>query len=245
MLKSKNKQLLIISSFLTLVISVPSFSGAGRTAAQFLTMGGGPRAAAMSDAYTAMSGDITSIFWNPSGLAAMQGCQFFTSYTDYSVLFGEADEGLYYRLFAAGIPLKNWGSDFPDLGTISTALQINGQGYIDITTDSPEVISREYIADNLMGGCMGGCIGGCVGMPVVYAIDKTSTKTFIARVHITEMRLLSVKTGDILWQGDIEGDSQSRGASRVRHQTMDRALEKALEMLVKKLSSVEISTDTK
>jgi len=148
MLKSKNKLLLIISCFLTLVISVPSFSGAGRTAAQFLGLGGGPRAAAMGDAYTAMSGDITSIFWNPSGLAAMQECQFFASYTDYSVLFGEAGEGLYYRLLAAGIPLKNMGFDFPDLGTISTALQINGQGVIDITVDSPEVVGQEELGTN-------------------------------------------------------------------------------------------------
>ena len=147
MLKSKNKLLLIIFSFLMLTISEPSFSGAGRTAAQFLSLGGGPRAAAMGDAYTAMSGDITSIFWNPSGLAAMQECQFFTSYTDYSVLFGEAGEGLYYRLLTAGIPLKNMGFDFPNFGTISTALQLNGQGVIDIV-DSSGIIRQEELGTN-------------------------------------------------------------------------------------------------
>ena len=148
MLNSQSKLLLIISFFLTLVISVPSFSGAGRTAAQFLSLGGGPRASAMGDAYTAMSGNITSIFWNPSGLGAMQEVQGFISYTDYGVLFGGAGEGFYYIPLAAGIPLKNFGSDFPDLGTISTALQLNGQGTIDIVADSPDVIRQESLGTN-------------------------------------------------------------------------------------------------
>lgn len=43
----------------------------GRTAADFLQIGWGARAAAMSDAFTAVSRGADATYWNPAGLAAM------------------------------------------------------------------------------------------------------------------------------------------------------------------------------
>lgn len=43
----------------------------GRTAADFLRIGWGARAAAMSDAFTAVSRGAEATYWNPAGLAAM------------------------------------------------------------------------------------------------------------------------------------------------------------------------------
>mgnify|MGYP000695815015 FL=1 len=41
----------------------------GTTAAQFLKIGVDARATAMGNAFTAMEGDVSSIFWNAAGLA--------------------------------------------------------------------------------------------------------------------------------------------------------------------------------
>ncbi len=44
----------------------------GTTAAQFLKIGVDARASAMGNAYTAMGGDINSMYWNPAGLATIK-----------------------------------------------------------------------------------------------------------------------------------------------------------------------------
>ena len=47
----------------------------GTTAAQFLKIGVDPRGTAMGNAYVAMNGDASSIFWNPAGLANVKGIE--------------------------------------------------------------------------------------------------------------------------------------------------------------------------
>lgn len=48
-----------------------SVSRAGTTAAAFLGIGVGPRAAALGGAYTALAADATALYWNPAGLAGL------------------------------------------------------------------------------------------------------------------------------------------------------------------------------
>ena len=64
---------------LTVVITLFSISGTvlygeminryGTTAANFLEIGIGSRPNAMGEAYVAIASDLTSIYWNPAGLA--------------------------------------------------------------------------------------------------------------------------------------------------------------------------------
>ncbi|MBN1424173.1 PorV/PorQ family protein [Candidatus Fermentibacteria bacterium] len=57
---------------LALAVSTASarLGGAGT---QFLTVGGGARATSMGGAYTAIGGDLESVFWNPAGIASLEG----------------------------------------------------------------------------------------------------------------------------------------------------------------------------
>ena len=143
--------------FLTLLLSivffVPTtvFAGPGRTGAQILNLGGGARARALGDAFSAMSGDVTTSLWNPSGLAMMpesklrsgkKGAQASMFYTDYSAPFGEAGEGLYYTFISGAMPLG-------DIGTVGATLQLQGQGTISVTTDSPDVLREESLGTNM------------------------------------------------------------------------------------------------
>jgi len=131
----------IIAFFLITIMVSHVFAGAGRTGAQILELGGGTRAEALGEAFSAVSGDVTSIFWNPGGLANVEEIQTTLAYTDYSDIFGEASEGLYYALFAGAIP-------FSEYGAFGATLQVQGQGVIDVTTDSPEVIRQENLGTN-------------------------------------------------------------------------------------------------
>ncbi len=137
---------------LLLIISlpVPVLAGPGRTGAQILNLGGGARARALGDAFYAVSGDVTTSLWNPSGLADMpesrlrsgqKAAQASMFYADYSAPFGEAGEGLYYTFLSGATPLG-------DFGTVGATLQMQGQGTIAVTTDSPDVLREESLGTN-------------------------------------------------------------------------------------------------
>ena len=138
---------------LSVVFFVPItvFAGPGRTGAQILNLGGGARARALGDAFSAMSGDVTTSLWNPSGLAEMpdsklrsgkKGAQASIFYTNRSALFGDAGEGLYYTFISGAMPLG-------DAGTVGATLQLEGQGTIAVTSDSPEVLREESLGTNM------------------------------------------------------------------------------------------------
>ncbi len=135
-----------------LLISNTVFAGPGRTGAQILNLGGGARARALGDAFSAVSGDVTTSLWNPSGLAYLpdsnlrsdkKSSQLSMFYTDMSAPFGEAGEGMYYTFISGAMPLG-------DIGTIGATLQLNGQGTIPVTHDSPEVIRNDNLGTNMV-----------------------------------------------------------------------------------------------
>ncbi len=135
---------------ITVFLPTTVHAGPGRTGAQILNLGGGARARALGDAFYAMSGDVTTSLWNPSGLVDMpesklrsgkEAVQASMFYTDYSAPFGEAGEGLYYTFVSGAMPLG-------DVGTVGATLQMQGQGTIAVTTDSPDVLREESLGTN-------------------------------------------------------------------------------------------------
>nr|HPI73656.1 hypothetical protein [bacterium] len=54
---------------------VADVSGVGTGAAAFLEIGVGARAMAMGGAYTSIANDATALYWNPAGIAWMNGVQ--------------------------------------------------------------------------------------------------------------------------------------------------------------------------
>ena len=144
------RKIFILLLCLAIFFPVVALAGPGRTGAQILNLGGGARARALGDAFSAMSGDVTTTLWNPSGLADMpeskfrsgkKAAQISTFYTDYSALFGEAGEGLYYTFISGAMPLG-------DVGTVGATLQMQGQGTIAVTTDSPDILREESLGTN-------------------------------------------------------------------------------------------------
>ena len=143
----------IFSLLLCLAIFFPAeaLAGPGRTGAQILTLGGGARARALGDALAAMSGDVTTVLWNPSGLADMPDSKFRAgkkaaqasmSYTDYATPFGETIGALYYAVVSGAMPLG-------DVGTIGATLQAQEQGTIDVPTDFPGIHREVSLGTNL------------------------------------------------------------------------------------------------
>jgi hypothetical protein len=85
----------------------------GGTAAQFLTLPGDARGAALGGSYSALVADVTSMFWNPGGLALIEGRQALFSYTGYVADTRHIWAGLATTLgagdWAVGLSLTNFG----------------------------------------------------------------------------------------------------------------------------------------
>lgn len=58
-------------------------SRTGTTAAAFLSIGVGPRAAALGGAFTAAADDATALYWNPAGLAGMGSGELVTAHSEW------------------------------------------------------------------------------------------------------------------------------------------------------------------
>ncbi len=128
-----------------IIFSLNAYAGTARTAAQFLSIDGGTRAAGMGDAFSAVSGDVISAFWNPGGLATITEKQAVIAYSNMPAMFGEASEGMYYGVMAFAMPVGN-------LGVFGTALQIQDQGTTTKTEADPRggpmIIGEEDIGMN-------------------------------------------------------------------------------------------------
>jgi len=118
---------------LIFMVSGSVYAGTGRTAAQFLALDGGTRAAGMGDTFSAVSGDVISAFWNPGGLASISDRQATIAYSNIAAMFGEASEGMYYGLMAFAMPVKDWG-------VFGTTLQVQDQGTTVETKDDPTAL---------------------------------------------------------------------------------------------------------
>lgn len=89
-------------------------SDGGRTAADFLQIGVGARAAGMGGAYSALSDGSEASYWNPAGMAGMQGYEFsfshFVWYQDVTLEQGAFAFALNDRAtMAASVIYLNYG----------------------------------------------------------------------------------------------------------------------------------------
>ncbi len=72
--------ILLVSS---LVWSAEIFEKVGTVGAQFLKIGVGARGVGMGEAFVAMDGDATCTYWNPAGIANIEGSQFSLSHASW------------------------------------------------------------------------------------------------------------------------------------------------------------------
>ena len=79
------KYILILAVLLLLpgLLSAKTFAKTGTAGLQFLKFGIDARAIGMAEAYTAVTNDISSVYWNPAGLALNPQNQILFSHTEY------------------------------------------------------------------------------------------------------------------------------------------------------------------
>lgn len=82
----KNRTIMLFALILLLLpicLNAKPFGKVGTVGLQFLKLGVDARAIGMGEAYTAVTDDISSVFWNPAGLAPSFQNQVFFSHTNW------------------------------------------------------------------------------------------------------------------------------------------------------------------
>ena len=101
------------------------FTNAGASGSVFTKIWVGARAAGMAGAYSAMTDDITSLYWNPAGIARLPGVNVGASYTAW---FGDVA----HNFIGATMPL----SDRYRLGVSLTIVDYGNLKYATIQKDA-------------------------------------------------------------------------------------------------------------
>jgi len=100
----------------------------GTSTANFLKVGMGARATAMGDAFVALSNDISSLYWNPGGLATIDGNEAIFQVTDWLLDSKFYFVGVSYQIEgigALGVSLTSFSSgDFEE----TTIFEPDGTG---------------------------------------------------------------------------------------------------------------------
>ena len=132
------------------------FAPVGTAVAQFLEIGLGARATAMGEAYTAMTDDAGSVFWNPAGLANVTQRSLFTAYNTWPA-------GISIGGVSAAIKVGNIGTFalssvylMTDDMEITTIAAPEGTGeYFAISNYSLGLTYARYLTDRVAVGITG------------------------------------------------------------------------------------------
>ncbi len=112
--------ILIILIVLPGLLFADIFAKTGTAGLQFLKIGVGARALGMGEAYTAVTDDISSIYWNPAGLALKEQDQVMFSHTAWVA-------GINYEFVAF--------SKVTSLGTFGVSTALLHMDYMDVTEE--------------------------------------------------------------------------------------------------------------
>jgi len=140
----KMKKILLIFCYTLFSFSVFAQTGSnmtktGTTAAQFLKIGLGAKAISMGGAFTAYANDVTAQYWNPAGLARVNG--------------GEATFGHISWIADIGIEYAAVSYELYGFGTIGAYVTSLGMDEIPVTTtEKPEGTGEKYSSGDLAIG---------------------------------------------------------------------------------------------
>ena len=106
----------LIIGILILTPNLISYAnGPGTTTANFLKIGIGARATAMGEAFTALSNDGTSLYWNPAGLIQMEKRELSAT---YNLWFQQIKQGYLGFGFPSLGGIVGLGANYVDMGEI-------------------------------------------------------------------------------------------------------------------------------
>jgi len=136
-MKIKLIRILVIVFFYTSISFTQSFvsdvSKRGTSAATFLSIGQSSRAIGMGSAFVGIQGDPSAMYWNPAGIASIEGISFLFDHTNWI-----ADVA--YNFFAGTYQIEGFG-------TLGLSVIISDIGDMEVTTiNQPDGTGQTFTA---------------------------------------------------------------------------------------------------
>jgi hypothetical protein len=192
--------------------SNPDFKKAGGSGSLFLKIGVGARAMGMGGAFSGVADDITALYWNPAGIAALKGVNI----------------GFEYNSWFADMKHSFAGISFPvsEEYKIGLSVVIFDAGSIDITTlTSPEGTGSSYsVSDIAIGGTIAGKLTEqfSFGITLKYIqntiFDLTANTLAVDAGTLYDLGLDGLRLGlgvtNLGGEASFEGQSLSVGVNR-------------------------------
>jgi len=153
-------------------VTAGEFTKVGLAGGQFLKIGVGARGAGMAGAYSGVANDITSIFWNPAGLAEVDGYG-----ADFSHTFWFA--GMAHTFAGLSIPVSE------KFRVAASFVNFNSGDIAITTTDQPDGTGGIYsVSDIAVGLTLAGYLTehfsfGVTGRYVSHAFTNMSAGGFV------------------------------------------------------------------
>ena len=107
---------LFIVSIIMLVSAVDaSAADPGTSGFMFLRLGNGARAGGMGEAYTAVSDEATSIYWNPAGMASVEGVELNVTHSEWLLDIRFEQVSVVNEMFGGAVGLGFTGVYYGDM----------------------------------------------------------------------------------------------------------------------------------
>ncbi|MBC7190524.1 PorV/PorQ family protein, partial [Candidatus Aerophobetes bacterium] len=156
----------IICILLLVLTTTAKASGPGATAANFLKIDIGAKAASMGGAFTAVADDGSAIYFNPAGIARITSKKFFAT---YNMWFQEISQGYLSYIFPS--PGGGWGIslNYVDAGKMQG---YDEEGYPTEVFGASDILLQIAYARKITGKAV-------LGLSAGYLVDtiKNSTET--------------------------------------------------------------------
>src|SRR6266496_2968071 len=92
----------VVVTLLALASPVQASNVGGTSGGEILSIPVGARALGMGEAYTAMADDVSSLYWNPAGIAIL-------NQSEASFMYSQWLKDLTYHNASVAVPLENGG----------------------------------------------------------------------------------------------------------------------------------------
>ncbi|MFC1484501.1 PorV/PorQ family protein [Candidatus Neomarinimicrobiota bacterium] len=138
------------------VLHGQDFAPVGIAVAQFLEIGVGARAAGLGEAYTTITDDAGSVFWNPAGLADNAGISLYTAYNLWPADISVGGVSFSMNLGRSGVFALSSVFLMTDDMEVTSISHPNGTGeFFNISNTSFGLSYARYLTDRVSVGVTG------------------------------------------------------------------------------------------
>ncbi|UCF05640.1 MAG: PorV/PorQ family protein [bacterium] len=100
----------VVASLILAILSAPLIAGEpGTSGFVFLRLGNGARASGMGEAFTAVADDATSIYWNPAGMANVEGVELNVTHSEWLLDIRFEQASVVSEMFGGAVGLNFTG----------------------------------------------------------------------------------------------------------------------------------------